>query len=109
MLGVLMNPLGDFGPHIKYMKKKADVFATRILSPQLSASDVSIFHRTTYVPSMRYGLAAVSIDEEELGTVQSRIIPAILKKLNVQALSQHLLGMVLASWVALTYTICERK
>jgi hypothetical protein len=109
MLGVLMNPLGDFGPHIKYMKKKADVFATRILSPRLSASDVSIFHRTTYVPSMRYGLAAVSIDEEELGTVQSRIIPAILKKLNVQALSQHLLGMVLASWVALTYTICERK
>ena len=35
MLGVLMKPLGDFGPHIKYLEKKADVFATRILSPRL--------------------------------------------------------------------------
>lgn len=87
MLGVFMNPLGDFGFHLKQMKKKADIFATRIMSPRLSAADVSIFHRTTYVPSMRYGLAAVglALDEEELSTVQSRIIPAILKKLHVQS------------------------
>ncbi len=34
---------------------------------------------------MRYGLAAVAIDEEELSIVQSRIIPAILRKLKVQS------------------------
>ncbi|KAI2512158.1 hypothetical protein MHU86_2245 [Fragilaria crotonensis] len=34
---------------------------------------------------MRYGLATVALDEEELSTVQSRIIPAILKKLHVQS------------------------
>ena len=85
MLGVFMNPLGDFGFHLKQMKKKADIFATRIMSPRLSAADVRMFHRTTYVPSMRYGLAAVAHNEEELSTVQSRIIPAILKMLNVQS------------------------
>jgi hypothetical protein len=53
--------------------------------PRLSAADVRIFRRTTYVPSMRYGLAAVAIDEEELSIVQSRIIPAILRKLKVQS------------------------
>ena len=50
------------------------------MSPRLSATDVRIFHRTTYIPSMRYGLAAVATDEEALGTVQSRVIQAILKK-----------------------------
>ncbi len=55
------------------------------MSPRLTASDISIFHRTTYVPSMRYGLAAVAIDEEELNKVQSRILPAILQKLNIQS------------------------
>ena len=85
MLGVLMNPLGDFGSHLKQLKKNADIFATRISSPRLTSSDISIFHRTTYVPSMRYGLAAVAIDEEELSKVQSRIIPAILQKLNIQS------------------------
>ena len=38
------------------------------------------------MPSMRYDLAAVAIiDEEELSKVQSHIIPAILKKLNVES------------------------
>jgi hypothetical protein len=85
MLGVLMNPLGNFGSHLKQLKKKADIFATRISSPRLTSSDISIFHRTTYVPSMRYALAAVAIDEEELSKVQSCIIPAILQKLNIQS------------------------
>ena len=85
MLGVYMNPLGDFGAHIKQLKKKADTFAIRLMSPKLSAEDIRIFHRTIYVPSMRYGLAAVAIDEEELGSVQSRILKSILQKLNVQS------------------------
>jgi hypothetical protein len=85
MLGVFLNPLGDFGFHLRQLMKKADIFATRIMSPRLSAADVRIFHRTTYIPSMRYGLASVAIDEEELNKVQSRILQAILQKLNVQS------------------------
>ena len=69
MLGVLLNPLGDFGAHIQFLKNKADTFAHRLLSPRLTASDVRIFHRSTYIPSMRYGLAAVALDEEVLGQV----------------------------------------
>ena len=34
---------------------------------------------------MRYGLAAVAVDEEELGGVQLRVLQAILKKLNVRS------------------------
>jgi hypothetical protein len=60
MLGVFMNPMGDFGTHLKELKKKADSFATRLMSPRLTAEDVRI-----YIPSMRYGLAAVAVDEEE--------------------------------------------
>jgi hypothetical protein len=69
MLGVFMNSLGDFGFHLRQLRKKADIFATRIMSPHLSAADVRIFHRTTYIPCMRYGLASVAIDEEEFSKV----------------------------------------
>ena len=86
MLGVLLNPMGDFGDHLRFLKTKANNFATRLMSPRLTASNVRIFHRTTYIPStMRYGLAAVATDEEALGTVQSRVVQAILKRLHVQS------------------------
>ena len=85
MLGVLLNPLGDFGDHIRSLKTKADTFAIRILSLRLTSSDVRTFHRSTYVPSMRYGLAAVAVDEEVLGQVQSKIVQSILKKWHVQS------------------------
>ena len=32
MLGVCMNPLGDFSFHLKQLKKKVDIFVTRIMS-----------------------------------------------------------------------------
>jgi hypothetical protein len=86
MLGVLLNPLGDFGAHIQFLKNKADTFAHRLLSPRLTASDVRIFHRSTHIPSMRYGLAAVALDEEVLRQVQSKVIQSILKKLHVQSM-----------------------
>ena len=86
MLGVLLNPLGDFGDHVKFLQQKADTFAHQIMSPRLSSGDVRIFHRTTYIPSMRYGLAAVVLDEEILGRVQSKVVQSsILRKLQVQS------------------------
>jgi hypothetical protein len=79
MLGVMLNPLGDFGDQVKFLKQKSDTFAHRILSPRLSSSDMRIFHRSTYILSMRYGLAAAALDQEVLGQVQRKVIQSILK------------------------------
>ena len=76
---------GDFGDHVKFLQQKADTFAHRIMSPRLFSGDVRIFHRTTYIPSMRYGLAAVALDKEILGRVQSKVVQSILRKLQVQS------------------------
>lgn len=85
MLGVIRNPNGDFGDHTKFLKAKADAFAHRLLSPSLSSEDVRIFHRSTYIPSIQYGLSAVALDEETLGHVQSKVVQSILKKWKVQS------------------------
>jgi hypothetical protein len=52
MLGVHLNPLGDFSDHLQILRKKADEFSRRILSPRLTETDVAIFHRSIYIPSM---------------------------------------------------------
>jgi hypothetical protein len=83
ILGVHLSPLGDFSHQIKVCKGKADGFAAKLLSPTITASDTRIFHRSIYTPSMRYQLAALSADEEELHSIQSRIIPVILQKLHI--------------------------
>jgi hypothetical protein len=81
ILGVYLSPDGDFKTQIQILKKKADQFATRLRSPRLSAQDIHLFHRTTYGPSMKYVLPALAIDEEELSTIQTKILAAILNKL----------------------------
>ncbi|KAI2497820.1 hypothetical protein MHU86_16654 [Fragilaria crotonensis] len=63
------------------MKTKADAYFHQIKSPRLSSSDVRVFVRTTYEPAMRYSLPAIAIDEEELDSIQTRIIPTIVQKL----------------------------
>jgi len=81
ILGVLQNPLGDFSQHVRVMKDKADMYSHQIKSPRLSADDIRIFVRTNYEPAMRYSLPAIAIDEEELDSIQTRILPAIVQKL----------------------------
>jgi hypothetical protein len=81
LLGVFQNPLGDFSHHIQVLKSRADAYSNQIKSPRLSSSDVRVFARTTYEPAMRYSLPAIAIDEEELDSIQTRIIPAIVQKL----------------------------
>ena len=85
MLGVLLNPKGDFTDHLKLLKSKADTFARRIRSPRLTETDLTIFHRSIYVPAMRYSLAAAAANEEELSGVQSQITRAILQKLHIRS------------------------
>ena len=84
-LGVYLNPMGDFSEHISNLKKKADDFSCRILSPRLTETDVSIFHRSIYIPSMRYSLAALAADEESLASVQTKIIRSMLQKFHISS------------------------
>jgi hypothetical protein len=81
ILGVCLSPDGDFTTQLQVLKKKADDYAHRLRSPRLTPQDVHTFHRTTYGPSMGYVLPAISVDEEELGAVQTNILAAILNKL----------------------------
>jgi hypothetical protein len=85
MLGVYINPMGDFSDHLIVMKKKADEFSRRILSPRLTAADISIFHRSIYIQSIRYSLAAVAANEESLASVQSKVLKSILQKLHISS------------------------
>ncbi|KAI2489451.1 hypothetical protein MHU86_25142 [Fragilaria crotonensis] len=83
ILGVYLTPTGNFSEQIRVCKQKADTYAARLYSPRLTASDIQIFHKTIYAPTMRYCLPALSVPEEELATVQSKIIPAMLRKMHV--------------------------
>ena len=67
------------------MKKKADTFTSRLLSPRLNAHDIRTFHRSIYTPSMRYGLAAIAVDEEVLASVQTRVLKSMLQKMHIQS------------------------
>jgi hypothetical protein len=85
MLGVHLNPLGDFSDHLQILRQKADEFSRRILSPRLTETDVAIFHLSIYIPSMRYSLAAVAADEESLGFVQTNVLKSMLQKLHISS------------------------
>ena len=85
MLGVHLNPMGDFGHHIEVLRKKADGYATRISSSRLTVRDIRIFHRSIYIPAMRYSLAPIAVDEEVLAGVQHRIIKVMLQKMHVNS------------------------
>ena len=67
------------------LKAKADTFARRLRSPRLTELDIAIFHRSIYVPSMRYSLAAVATNEKELSKIQSQISRAILQRLHIRS------------------------
>ena len=85
MLGVDMNPMGEFGHHISVLQRKADGYASRIRSSKMTASDIRVFHRSIYTPSMRYSLPAIAVDEEELGQVQTRILRVMLQQMHVNS------------------------
>ena len=85
VLGVQLSPSGSFSDHIQIYKNKADLFAARLHSPRIKAIDARIFHRSIYVPTMRYGLAALSASEEDLSTIQTRVLASLLQKMNVSS------------------------
>ena len=85
ILGVHQTPLGDFSDHIKILKSKADRYASCLRSPRLNSSDVRVFHRSIYKPAMLYSLPAIAIDEEELNSIQSKILPTLVQRLGLSS------------------------
>ncbi|KAI2498581.1 hypothetical protein MHU86_15925 [Fragilaria crotonensis] len=85
MLGVHLNPMGDFTDHLQVQQKKADNYAMKLASPKLTATDIRIFHRSIYIPSMRYSLPTIAVNEEDLQSVQSRVIQVMLQRLHVSS------------------------
>lgn len=85
VLGVQLSPSGSFpDDHIQLHKTKADSFAARLHSLVcIKAIDARIFHRSIYVPTVRYGLAALSASGEEHSTIQTRVLTSLLQKMNV--------------------------
>lgn len=81
VLGIYQNPLGDFKDHLDVLKDKADQYSRYLKSPRLSPTDIRVFHKTVYGPAMRYSLPALAVDEEELGRVQSQILPTMVQRL----------------------------
>jgi hypothetical protein len=81
ILGVYLAPNGDFTRQIAELKSKADSFARSIRSPRLSKGDITTFHRTMYIPAMKYALPAMAVDEEELNTIQTGVMSVMLQRL----------------------------
>ncbi len=83
ILGVHLSPSGCFSDQIRICKAKADNYALKLHSPQLTANDIRVFHRSIYSPAMRYPLAAMSVDEESLHSIQSKVVPTMLQRMLV--------------------------
>ena len=83
LLGVFMCPTGDVPQHLIVRKSKADAFASRLPSPELTVNDFRVFHRSVYTPAMKYTLPAVAVDKECFAPVQSKILAAILNGIGV--------------------------
>jgi hypothetical protein len=85
LLGVYQTPVGDFSEHIQVLKTKADTYAGYLRSPRLTTNDIRVFQRVIYSPAMRYSLPALAVNEEEIATIQSRIIPTIVNRLGLSS------------------------
>ncbi|KAI2488890.1 hypothetical protein MHU86_25944 [Fragilaria crotonensis] len=80
VLGVHLSPSGSFSDAIRSYKKKADIFAARLKSPRIGFSDAIMFHRLIYIPTMRYGLAALAASEEICRAFKPRCLHLFCKK-----------------------------
>jgi hypothetical protein len=81
ILGVHLNPMGDFTEQIEILRRKSNQMSNRIKSSSISSDNVSTFLRTMYAPSMLYALPAMATDEENLAAVQTSMITTVLQKM----------------------------
>jgi len=81
VLGVYLNPAGNFTAHIAHLRNKADAFARCIRSSRITTSELLTFLKTIYTPSMLYSLPAIAAKEEDMESVQTNILAAVMNKL----------------------------
>ena len=81
ILGVYLNPLGDFTKQLQVLREKSDGMANRIRSSRITANNMQTFLRTMYAPAMLYALPAIATDEENLASVQTSMLSIALQKL----------------------------
>jgi hypothetical protein len=79
--GVYLSPNGNFSEQLQVLTAKSESFAIRLRSPRLIPRDIVTFHRTMYSPAMKYVLPALAINKEELASIQSSSLSAMLQKL----------------------------
>jgi hypothetical protein len=81
ILGVHLNPIGDFTRQIQILREKSDRMANQIRSSRISSSNMQTFLRTMYTPAMLYALPAIAADEENLAMVQTSMMSIAMQKL----------------------------
>ena len=81
ILGVHLNPNGNFTKQIMVLKEKSDQMANILRSSKITPQNMQTFLRTTYGPAMLYALPAVAADEESLQRVQTTMLAVAMQKL----------------------------
>ena len=81
VLGVYLNPIGDFTKQLQVLKEKSDRMANQLQSSRITANNMETFLRTMYTPAMTYVLPSVAADEENLASVQASMLSTALQKL----------------------------
>jgi hypothetical protein len=81
ILGVHLSPVGDFSTHLQHLQSKAESYARCLSTSKITGSDLHIFLRSIYSPSMLYSLPALAVCEDQLHNVQSKLLATVLNKL----------------------------
>ena len=81
LLGVHVNPLGDFTQQLQELRKKSNTMANQLHSSRITPTHMQTFLRTMYAPSMLYALPLVQVDEDELASIQTSMMAVALQKL----------------------------
>jgi hypothetical protein len=81
ILGVFLNPNGDFTKQLQILREKSDRMANQIRSSRITGNNMEIFLRTMYTPAMTYVLPSVAADEENFASVQASMMSIALQKL----------------------------
>ena len=81
ILGVHLNPTGEFTTQLCVLQEKSDKLANILRSSRITPQNMHTFLRTTYAPTMLYALPAVTVDKESLQRVQSTMLEVATQKL----------------------------
>ena len=81
ILGVYLNPMGDFTEQLEVLREKSDKMANRLKGSRITPENMQTFLTTMYAPAMLYVLPALATDEENLACVQTSMITTALQKM----------------------------